>query len=253
MGVQRRSQGLQFKSDLSPVTDADRRVEEALTNELARLCPLDSVLGEESSAVDLTAPAKGQVSERRWILDPIDQTRHFIRGNPEFATLICLEERGRSIVAVVSAPALAQRWSAWLGGGAWRNSQRISVSKVARLENAYVAIAGHREWHLEWKWETVAALLSACAYPVGCAGGFLQAMLVAEGLIDAVVEPWGSIWDHVAPSLIVHEAGGLATTLDGRQATGGSLLASNGLVHVDVLRRLTRRGDIADRCGRMSK
>ena len=218
------------KADGTPVSEVDYAVEAALRAKLVMARPEDAILAEE------TAPllAHGENFEREsrlWILDPLDQTRHFLRHNPDFATLIALVEYGVATVSVVSAPALNRRWSAIRGGGAKRNGDRISVSRTTKLEDAHLAIAGHREWLRNWEWEKIERLLDACAYPSGCAGGYLQQMLVAEGIIDLFAEPWGQSWDHAAPSLVVQEAGGAVSRLDGSRDFGVSLLASNGLLH----------------------
>lgn len=221
------------KQDGTPVSEIDRGVEEALSHAIRRARPDDGILGEES--LGPPGEPRGDRLARRWIIDPIDQTRHYLRGNPEFATLIALEVGGEPVLGVVSAPALRARWWAVRGGGAWRDGKRIRVSPLSAMEDAHLAIAGLREWHARWTWEDMARLLSRCAYPAGCAGGFLPMMLLAEGALDVFLEPWGEIWDHLGPSLIIQEAGGRATTLQGGPPRGGSLLASNGLLHGEVL------------------
>jgi histidinol-phosphatase len=208
------------KVDGSPVCDADCQVEDALFAAIAQYRPDDGALGEESSPKE-TAPVK---LGRQWIIDPIDHTRHYLRGNPEFATLISLIVDSRVNVAVVSAPGMTQRWWAVRGHGAWKNGRRIQASRIQSLSEAHLAIAGHREWHDHWEWQNVEALLNHCAYPMGCAGGFLQHMQVAEGTIDVFLEPWGEYWDHAGSSLIIEQAGGYTTDLHGNPPLGGSLL-----------------------------
>lgn len=225
------------KQDGTPVSDVDRAVEEALAEEIASLRPGDFILGEEATHKQ----PKDEVVEgkmRQWIIDPIDQTRHYLRGNPEFGTLIALKVDNQVNLGVVSAPALGHRWWAACGQGAWKDGRRVVVSRVGCLDEAYLAIAGHREWHTEWDWRRLVQLLGRCTYPTGCSGGFLQQMLVAEGAIDVFIEPWGELWDHAGPSIIVEEAGGKVTTLTGNLPQGGSLLASNGILHPDVLQYL---------------
>jgi len=227
----------EFKQDGTPVCDVDRDIEQALARMITEARPEDQILGEEEINKS-SAQSSAEKQTRRWIIDPIDQTRHYLRGNPEFATLIALEASNQIHVGVVSAPALGCRWWAALGQGAWKNGQKIAVSKVTSLEEAYLTIAGHREWYTRWEWDALSRLLDRCTYPAGCPGGFLQQMLVAEGAIDIFIEPWGDIWDHAGPSLIVREAGGMSTTLAGTSPTGGSILATNGKLHRDVLEYL---------------
>jgi histidinol-phosphatase len=222
------------KRDGTPVCDVDRDIEQALARQIMEARPGDQILSEEELNTTYAHTFTDQ-QLRRWIIDPIDQTRHYVRGNPEFATLIALQIAGQTDIGVVSAPALGHRWWAVLGGGAWKDDQPIAVSKATSLEEAYLTIAGHREWYSQWEWDVLVRLLDRCSYPAGCAGGFLQQMLVAEGMIDVFIEPWGDIWDHVGPSLIVEEAGGMSTTLEGTPPTGGSILATNRKLHQDTL------------------
>ena len=211
------------KPDLTPVSEADRAVEERLRERIAVERPGERVLGEELGADD----GEGD----RWIIDPIDATKNYVRGIPVFATLIALEER----VAVVSAPALGRRWWATRGGGAFADDgRRLAVSEVARIEDAVLAYTSVRGWgdgflslaHRAW---------AARGY-----GDFWQYMLLAEGGADACVERIAEHWDLAAPKLIVEEAGGRLTDLDGRvRADGGNAIATNGLLHEEVLRTLS--------------
>jgi histidinol-phosphatase len=227
------------KNDGSPVTSTDVAVEEAITSELATSMPRDVLVGEETEALERRNVAGTAASAgRKWVIDPIDQTRHYIRGNPDFATLITLTVDDVATIGVVSAPALGHRWWATRGSGAWKDGKQIAVSRTSRLEEAYLSVAGHREWVSQWDWRLFSQLLDRCAYPTGSSGGFLQQMLVAEGGIDLFIEPWGKIWDHLGGALIVEEAGGCATTLSGTYPNGGSLLATNGILHAEALRYL---------------
>lgn len=219
------------KSDGSPVTAADLEIESQIRMTLMRERPFDIVLGEEFSD-----PAQMvQSASPTWIVDPIDHTRHFARGEPNYGTLIALTVGGLTRVAVISAPSLGLRWSAIRGGGAFANGSRIEVSAVADLRHAHLALAGHREWVNCYDWTHVLSLMNQVAYVCGTAGGFLPAMKVASSQLDAFVEPWGSIWDHAALALVVEEAGGRASTLSGGAVVGGSLLVSNGILHEQLL------------------
>jgi histidinol-phosphatase len=205
------------KPDLTPVTDADRAVEEALRERLEVERPGDAVLGEEyGSSGD---------GPRRWIVDPIDGTKNFSRGLPIWATLIALEDNGTLALGVVSAPALGRRWWAARGEGAFANGEPMRVSRVARLDEA--SVSAHYDAPIPGVWHGRAL------------GDFWQHMLVAEGALDAAVDPGLSLWDVAALVPIVEEAGGRITSVDGGDpVAGGSAVSSNGALHAAVLAAL---------------
>ncbi|MBI3704973.1 MAG: histidinol-phosphatase [Rhizobiales bacterium] len=219
------------KEDGSPVTLADLEIERHIRAFLETERPYDACLGEELSdhakAFEMDSPT--------WIVDPIDHTRHFTRGDPNYGCLITLIVEGIARVAVVSAPSLGFRWVALQGAGAFQNRIRMSVSTVNDLNRTHLALAGHREWMNSARWERVSQLMDDVAYACGTEGGFLPAMKVASAQLDAFAEPWGKVWDHAALALIVQEAGGRTSTLKGSPPAGGSLLASNGLLHDQLL------------------
>jgi histidinol-phosphatase len=209
-----RTSGLavEMKADLTPVTEGDRAVEQALRARLQRERPGEAIAGEEYGVAD------GDV---RWWIDPIDGTKQYARGIPIWATLIALERDGETVVGVVSAPALAHRWWAARGEGAFLDGEPIRVSTVAALEDAYVSTTSLRALPAFAELATRVAL--ARTYP-----DFWQYMLVAEGRIEAGCDPEQAPWDLAAPRLIVEEAGGRYT------AEPGLYLASNGLLHEQV-------------------
>ena len=214
------------KADGTPVTEADRAVERVLRERLAAARPADRVLGEE-----LGQTGSG---ERRWVLDPLDGTEWFARGIPVWGTLIALEDSRGPLVAVVSAPALRRRWWAERGGGAFRDGRRIEVSRVARVEDAFVAHA-----NLFLGFEIDATPLLQAARLSGGFESFLALMLLAEGAVDAAFAPRGYLWDLLPMQLIVEEAGGTFTDFDGdRTAAGRGAVAANPALHADVLARL---------------
>lgn len=232
------------KRDGSPVLAADRIVEERIIECLRDKVPSDSLLCEESGQ------SGSANSRRRWIIDPIDHTRHFARGNPEFATMIALTIEDEPVVGVISAPCLGKRWWAGQAIGAWSHvGIPLQVSAVERIEDASVGIAGHREWVRDYEWVRLADLLDRVDYVFGNPGGFLPFMLVAEGVLDATLEPWGGFWDHVASRVIVAEAGGTMSRLDGQVATGGSALASNGALHELLLAQVRRLDSRSEKHG----
>jgi histidinol-phosphatase len=218
-----RASGLRVetKPDLTPVSEADRAVEQRLRERIGAERPGEGVVGEEHGE----DPGEGP----RWILDPIDATKNYVRGIPLFATLIALEER----VGVVSAPALGRRWWAARGEGAWCGERRLRVSEVARLEDAVLTYTSLHGWDGRFH------ALAARAWAARGFGDFWQYMLLAEGAVDVCLESVANLWDLAAPKLIVEEAGGRLTDLAGTpRADGGSAVASNGLLHDEVLAAL---------------
>jgi len=214
------------KPDLTPVTDADKKVEEVLRAKLAEARPEDAVLGEEFGS-------SGPSGARRWIIDPIDGTKNFVRGIPVWATLIALhDEQGKGLVGVASAPVLGRRWWAARGEGAFANGEPINVSAVGRLQDAqvsYSSISG---------WPSPAPLLALAArvWRTRAFGDFWSHLLVAEGAADVGLDPIVSLWDLAALQVIVEEAGGRFTDLAGvARADGGSAVTTNGRLHDDVL------------------
>ena len=215
------------KPDMTPVTEADRAVEEALRERLRRERPDDAVLGEEFGL-------EGE-SDRRWILDPIDSTRNYVRGIPVYATLIALALGDDAVVGLVSAPALGRRWWAERGGGAHMNGEPIRVSRVARLADAQLSYNDLRSFGYHGYGEA-AARLDAAVWRVRGFGDFWSHVMVAEGSVDVAVEPAVNPWDLAALQVIVEEAGGRFTNLEGVATfSGGSALSSNGRVHEEAL------------------
>ncbi|MGI9112449.1 MAG: inositol monophosphatase family protein [Gaiellaceae bacterium] len=218
---------VETKPDLTPVSEADRAVEERLRERIAAERPGERVLGEELGLSDSGGSGEGE----RWIVDPIDATKNYVRGIPIFATLIALEDR----VAVVSAPALGKRWWAVRGQGAVADGRSLRVSTIERIEDAVLTFTS-----LHGIDERFLALAERSWAPRGF-GDFWQYMLLAEGAVDLCVEMEANLWDLAAPKLIVEEAGGRLTDLTGaHRADGGSALASNGLLHDEALAALAK-------------
>jgi histidinol-phosphatase len=227
------------KPDLTPVTDADRAVEADARQVLGRERPDDSILGEEFGGTTI-------FSGRQWIIDPIDGTKNFVRGVPVWATLIALLEDGVPTVGVVSAPALQRRWWAARGQGAFAavdggQGRRLSVSAVAELGSASLSFSSLSGWAQRGARERFIALTDA-VWRVRAYGDFLSYCLVAEGAVDIAAEPEVSVWDLAALDVLVREAGGRFTSLHGAPGPhGGSAVATNGLLHQDVLSTLDAR------------
>jgi histidinol-phosphatase len=220
------------KPDLTPVTDADVAVEEAIRRSLSRARPRDSVLGEEGGTTGH--------SQRQWIVDPIDGTKNFVRGVPVWATLIALAVDGEVVAGVVSAPQLNRRWWASKGGGAWTGKSLVRatqchVSDVSRLDDASLSYSSLNGWDQRGRIEDFLALSRRC-WRTRAYGDFWSYMLVAEGAVDLAAEPELEVYDMAALDIIVREAGGTFTSLDGKPGPfGGNALASNGRLHEQAL------------------
>jgi histidinol-phosphatase len=215
------------KPDLTPVTDADRAVERALRERLSRERPDDGVLGEEEGE---TAHAG-----TRWVIDPIDGTKNFTRGIPLWATLIALERDGAITCGVVSAPAFGHRWWAAAGEGAYRDGERLRVSGIEKVAQSVLSFSAR-------SFRDVRALeLFRRAWHAQPFSDFWSFMLLAEGSVDVAIEHEMNPWDNAPLKVIVEEAGGRFTNLRGDpRFDGGSAVATNGLLHDEVVAQLNR-------------
>ena len=240
------------KPDNTPVTDADRAVETAIREALATHRPTDGLVGEEFGS------DKG-TSGRYWVIDPIDGTKNFMRGVPTWATLIALVSVDTSgeeevVVGIASAPALARRWSAAKGHGAFVRfnsgnndelledfdsasiNKKMSVSKVKELSDASISYSDFVGWGD--RLEPFQKML-ANAWRTRGIGDFWSHMLVAEGAVDVAIEPSLAVWDMAALDIIVREAGGTFTNTAGQNGPfGGSGVSTNGLLHNAVINGL---------------
>ncbi|HEY6934415.1 MAG TPA: histidinol-phosphatase [Marmoricola sp.] len=220
------------KPDLTPVTDADNAVEEGIRRTLSRARPRDAVIGEEQGATGH--------SQRRWVVDPIDGTKNFVRGVPVWATLIGLMVDDEVVVGVVSAPQLNRRWWAMKDGGAWTGKSLLraapcQVSDVSRLEDASFSYSSLGGWEERERLEDFLALSRRC-WRTRAYGDFWSYMLVAEGAVDIAAEPELQLHDMAALDVIVREAGGIFTSLEGEPGpVGDNALASNGKLHDQAL------------------
>ena len=220
------------KPDMTPVSQADKEVEQAIRRILGQQRPAHDVLGEEyGGGLDGDA--------YRWIVDPIDGTKRYIRGVPLFATLLALEAHGELAVGVVSAPAFGRRWWAARGLGAFADGRRIQVSQVSRLPDAHISIASLDSWLSRGLFSKLEAIGQSVWSSTGY-GDFWCHMLVAEGAADAALEPSGAVWDFAPLKVIVEEAGGSFTDFAGAStASGGTALSSNGSpIHAELLSML---------------
>jgi histidinol-phosphatase len=227
--------GAEKKGDGTVVTIADKTVEAMALQKVAESgLPID-VVGEETSKEIPSEPSRG--ARARMIIDPIDGTEEFSRGIPTFGTLMGIEENGEMVAGMVSAPALSQgtRWWAYRGEGAYRSGKRMS------LEEAMFFTTG-TGWAKNMDARMRMRRMADAARSSRSIGGFWQHMLVAEGAVEAAVDWVSKPWDLAPLGIIVEEAGGRSTTIDGeRTIYKGRFVSTNGILHDEVLRLL--RGD----------
>jgi histidinol-phosphatase len=217
------------KADASPVTAVDRACETLIRNRLLTAFPTDGFLGEET-------PVVASSSERRWIVDPLDGTRPYLRGIPTHSVLIALEEEGRTVMGVIHLPALNLTCWATRGNGAFLNGKAIRVSSVRTLDAAMGVAFGFREKADSKEGKALLALMRAWDY----AYGFMDAysyVCVASGKLDLAVNLLDKPWDCASSACIIAEAGGVFTDISGeRSIHNGSALLSNGYLHEEALR-----------------
>ncbi|MFF7972107.1 histidinol-phosphatase [Streptomyces sp. NPDC007905] len=245
---------VETKPDMTPVSEADKAAEELIRGQLQRARPRDAILGEEYG-IEGTGP-------RRWVVDPIDGTKNYVRGVPVWATLIALMEAGgggtvrssaagsgggyQPVVGVVSAPALGRRWWAAKDHGAFTgrslsSASRIHVSRVGKLSDASFAYSSLSGWEEQGRLNGFLDLTRE-VWRTRAYGDFWPYMMVAEGSVDLCAEPELSLWDMAATAIVVTEAGGTFTGLDGRPGPhSGNAAASNGLLHDELLGYLNQR------------
>lgn len=226
---------VRLKPDSTHVTDADEAVEASIRKLLGDVRRRDAVRGEEGEDTGW--------GPRQWVIDPIDGTANFVRGVPVWATLIALLENGQPVVGVVSAPALNRRWWASLGDGAFAgknilNGTELHVSSVDSLADASLSYSSIDPWVESGRGQQFVDLLRMCWRTRGF-GDFWQYMLLAEGTLDVATEPQLALHDMAACSIIVDEAGGSFTNLDGDPGpVGPGALATNGRLHDAVVAQL---------------
>ncbi|MFT3862530.1 inositol monophosphatase family protein [Micropruina sp.] len=223
------------KPDLTPVSDADVAVEDAIRRTLKTARPRDAVHGEEREDTGW--------GPRRWVIDPIDGTKNYVRGVPVWATLIALMVEGQVVVGVVSAPALGRRWWASAGGGAFSGKtllqgSRCHVSGVGEVSDASLSFSSLHGWVESGRGQQFVDLMREC-WRTRAYGDFWSYMLVAEGAVDIASEPELALHDMAALDVIVREAGGRFTNLDGTPGVAGpGAIATNGLLHDAVVEQL---------------
>jgi histidinol-phosphatase len=219
-----------LKPDQTPVTEADRQAEQAITAILGRAFPDWGFLGEEFG--------EAGSAETRWIIDPIDGTKNFVRGIPVWAVLIALEERGEVTTGVVHNPATGDLYTARRGEGAFANGRPIRVSDCGRMKDAMLLHSGLPLLRAEGWWDGFLRLVDA-SYRTRGFGDYYGYGLLAEGKAEVYVEVDLKPWDIAAVKILVEEAGGRLTDFSDRPTIyDGRVLASNGRLHDEALRLL---------------
>lgn len=231
------------KPDLTPVTDADTDAEELIRSQLKRARSRDAVLGEEGGETG--------GGSRKWIIDPIDGTKNYVRGVPVWATLIAMYDNNQPAIGLVAAPALGRRWWAAAGTGAWTgrslsSATRLQVSSVGALDDASLSYSSLEGWSAADRFDQFLTLTRRC-WRTRAYGDFWSYMLLADGGVDIACEPELEVYDMAALVPIVTEAGGSFTSLDGTPGPWGrNALATNGRLHQSVLDLLNAPADAAE-------
>lgn len=219
----------EHKSDGSPVTEADRDVESLLRSRISQAFPDDGILGEE---FDETVGTSGN----RWIIDPIDGTKSFIRSVPLYATLLAYEQKGEVTFGAIALPSLSKTVYAERGAGCWSDGNLVHVSDHAVLSDSYVMATWLENWSS--KMLELAREQGMIVRTWGDAYGYT---LVATGKADALIDFDAKIYDLAPMAVILEEAGGRFTNLDGAARNDcGHGIASNGLIHESLLKLIER-------------
>jgi histidinol-phosphatase len=217
------------KEDASPVTAADRHCERLLVQHLCQHFPSDGVLGEEGAD-------KASANGRRWILDPIDGTRDFLRGNRLWSMLIGLEDNGEVVAGVAHFPALGETYTAARGTGAMRNGHTVRVSAISEISQSVLCLNSFQNAHRLSFHRNLFDWMKAF-WAVRSLGGALDAMLVASGSAEAWIEQSAKPWDLAALKIISQEAGARFFNFDG----GNSIYGGNCVICVPALETSMRR------------
>jgi histidinol-phosphatase len=222
-----------IKPDQTPVTQADREAEQAIVAALGRAYPDWGFLGEEFGATG--------AADVRWIIDPIDGTKNFVRHVPVWATLLALEEHGEIVLGVILNPVTGELYAARRGGGTRRNGERVHVSDVTDLWDATLLHAGLRLYREAGLWDGLVRLVDATERQRGF-GDYMGYTLVADGKAELYFEVDLKPWDLAPCKIVVEEAGGRFTDLTGRPTIySGNALVSNGRLHDAALKLLHGR------------
>lgn len=230
----RRGVAVEIKADATPVTIADREAEQAIRAILGPALPDAAIYGEEFGLDNDRA-------ELLWLVDPLDGTKSFVRRTPFFSTQIALMHRGELVLGVSSAPVYGESMWASVGNGAWFNGEPVRVATTAEMAQASISIGNVKTLTADARWNALGQMIRDSNRIRGY-GDFCHYHLLARGGLDLVIESDVSILDVAALAVIVREAGGVFTDLDGKPLTlqTRSVLAGTPAMHEQGLRRLTR-------------
>lgn len=221
---------VQYKKDLSPVTQADVSVEKLIRNILSSKFPDHGFIGEE-------LPAKNPNNKFVWIVDPIDGTRDYIRKIPNWSVMIALLQNGQPIIGVIYLPVLKTLITAQKNKGTFLNGERAKVSQVKNLKQAYISFGTLKRFAQENQMKVLSKLSQICASP-RCYGN-LGLIYLLEGKVDILLDAYGGIHDFAPASIIVEEAGGKFTDWDGNfKLDSYNGLFTNSLLHNQILKIL---------------
>lgn len=209
----RRGVATETKSDESPVTAADRACEKLIVDSILRVFPEDGVLGEEGAN-------RASSNGRRWIIDPIDGTRDFVRGIPLWAVLIALEQDGEIVAGAAHSPRQGLLLSASRGGGAWCNETRLQTSGKSDPGEAVLSFNGFNKVGVSRFSDRLLPWVQRF-WAVRSLGGAVDAMLLAQGQADVWIEPNAQPWDLAPLKLLIEEAGGVMRSLAGENTIYG--------------------------------
>ena len=215
-----------MKPDNTPVTLADQECETLIREMISKRFPDDALLGEEAGE-----SSAGSSSKRKWIIDPIDGTYNFARGIPVFSVLLALEEDAEIVAGVVHNPAMEETFYAERGGGAYRNAERIQVSKIAEIENSQFLFGAANRILNAGLWDGFTQAIRK-SYRQRGLGDYLDFSYVFEGKAEAMIEVGLKAWDIAPMKVIIEEAGGQFSDLAGTNSVyTGNCLVSNGKLH----------------------
>lgn len=221
----------EWKDDRSPVTEADRESEAAILKVIKDQFPEHAILAEESGSI------KGQ-EDYRWIVDPIDGTRGFIRGGKFWGSLVALEYRGRIVAGSIALPALDLQYWAGKGLGCFRNGKIVRINGQSRLQDAVLSV-GELQHLLRKPYQAALTGLIQDAASTRCYGDPAGLMMVLDGLADAWIEGGVKPWDLAPAAILIEEAGGHFSNFRGtHDLADGNAIVSNSALHAEILERL---------------
>jgi len=235
------SVAVELKPDQSPVTIADREAEEIIKQTIHAHFPDHTFFGEEGEKANLNNHAG-----YTWIIDPIDGTKSYLRKNPLFATQLALMHGGELIIGVSNAPMLGELIYAEKGKGCFFNDKPVRVSDIDEVKDAYMSF-GSLKYFEQTSTDTVLMELAKEVRWARGIGDFWSYHLLAQGKLEIMIEPVTKLWDIAAMAVIVNEAGGKLTQLNGNPITfsATTALATNGRIHDEIVARLNQQKDSA--------